>query len=124
MILTTLELEDYNKLVEIQKEFPHLTFNHEPYQEWIPAHFTDKDKEALEQVKNLIKKAIYGFINFTNFFYNKKGELCIRFYYDWSLVWNNNEQKIPIRDGQPFKGVGYLYLDELLNGFKNDHSDI
>ena len=43
MILTTLEEEDYNKLVEIQKEFPNLTFKHEPYQEWIPFsyHFFD-----------------------------------------------------------------------------------
>lgn len=120
MILTTLELEDYNKLVEIQKEFPHLTFNHEPYQEWIPAHFTDSDKKALEQVKELVKKAIYGFKNFTNFFYNKKGVLCVRFYYDWSFTWNNDEEKIPIRNSLPFTGVGYLELQELLNGFNEN----
>ena len=124
MILTTLEQKDYDKLVEIQKEFPHLTFKHEPYQEWIPAHFTNEDREALQKVKQLLKKAIYGFSNFTNFFYNKKNVLCVRFYYDWSFKLDNDEQKIPIRDGQPFKGVGYLYFDELLNGFKNDHSDI
>ena len=40
MILTTLEKKDYNKLVEIQKEFPNLTFNHEPYQQWIPKHIS------------------------------------------------------------------------------------
>lgn len=120
MILTTLEEEDYNKLVEIQKEFPHLTFVHEPYQEWIPKHFTDKDREALQKVKDLLKKAIYGFSNFTNFYYNKKGVLCVRFYYDWSFEWNNDVDKIPIRVGVSFTGVGYLKLSELLNGFDSN----
>ena len=118
MILTTLEQEEYDKLIEIQKKFPHLTFMHEPYQEWIPTHFIDSDKEALQQIKELFRKAIYGFRNFTNFFYNKKDVLCVRFYYDWSFTWNNDTDKIVIRDGQPFIGVGYLKASELLNGFE------
>ena len=118
MILTTLEKEDYNKLVEIQKEFPNLTFNHEPYQQWIPKHFTEEDKNALNEVKLIMKKAITGLSKFTNFYYNKSGILCVRFYYDWSYEWNNDEEKIIIRKDNPFTGVGYLCLDELLNGFK------
>lgn len=118
MILTTLEKSDYDILLNIQKEFPNLTFEHEPYQEWIPQHFTEEDKNALNEVKLIMKKAITGFSKFTNFYYNKSGILCIRFYYDWSFEWNNDEQKIIIRKDNPFTGVGYLCLDELLNGFK------
>ena len=121
MILTTLEEEDYNKLLDIQKQYPNLTFTHEPYQEWIPAHFTEEDKNALNEVKLIMKKAITGISKFTNFYYSKSGILRVRFYYDWSYTWNNDVDKIPIRDGLPFTGVGYLELQELLNGFKNNH---
>ena len=121
MILTTLEEEDYNKLLDIQKQYPSLTFTHEPYQQWIPEHFTEEDKNALNEVKLIMKKAITGLSKFTNFYYSKSGVLRVRFYYDWSYTWNNDVDKIPIRDGLPFTGVGYLELQELLNGFKNDH---
>lgn len=120
MILTTLEEEDYNKLLDIQKQYPNLTFKHEPYQEWIPAHFTEKDKNALNEVKSIIKKAITGFSNFTNFYFSRKGVLCIRFYYDWSYAWENDVNKIPIKKGLPFTGVGYLELSELKNGFNEN----
>lgn len=120
MILTTLEQSDYDRLVEIQRSVPALTFEHEPYQEWIPSTFTESDLEAHKEVSSIIKKAIGGFKKFTNFFYNKKGELCIRFYYDWSLEWDNEENKIPVRKGNSiaFNGVGYLHIDELLNSFR------
>lgn len=114
MILTTLEQEDYDKLVEIQKTFPALTFQHEPYQEWIPNNFTEEDLKALQEVKSIIKKAITGFRNFTNFYYDKKGILNIRFYYDWSY---SLVDSIVVRSGISFTGVGYLELQELLNGF-------
>ena len=117
MILTLMEQHEYDALLEIQKTVPNLTFKHEPYQEWIPAHFTEEDKKALADVKAILLKAITGFKKFTNFFHNKKGDLCIRFYYDWSYTWNNDVDKIPIRDGISFTGVGYLKAIELLNGF-------
>ena len=120
MILTTLEKEDYNKLLDIQKQYPNLTFKHEPYQEWIPAHFTEEDKNALNEVKLIMKKAIIGFSKFTNFYFSKSGVLRVRFYYDWSYTWNNDIDKIPIRDGVSFTGVGYLELSELKNGFNEN----
>ena len=61
MILTTLEKEDYNKLLDIQKQYPNLTFVHEPYQKWIPAHFTEEDKNALNEVKSIMSK--FGLIS-------------------------------------------------------------
>ena len=123
MILTTIEQNEYDTLVAIQKNFPNLTFQHEPYQEWIPAHFTEEDKYALNEVKSIIKKAITGFRNFTNFYFNKKGELRIRFYYDWSYSWNNDVDKIIVTDGIPFTGVGYLGVIELLNGFDENNKE-
>ena len=120
MILTTLEEEDYNKLLDIQKQYPNLTFTHEPYQEWIPAHFTEEDKNALIEVKSIMSKAITGFSKFTNFYFSKKGVLCIRFYYDWSYTWDNDVNKNVVRSGLSFTGVGYLELQELLNGFNPD----
>ena len=120
MILTTLEEEDYNKLLDIQKQYPNLTFNHEPYQEWIPAHFTEEDKNALNEVKSIMSKAIKGFSKFTNFYFSKKGVLRIRFYYDWSYTWDNDVDKNVVKDGLSYPGVGYLELQELLNGFNPD----
>jgi hypothetical protein len=119
MILTTLEQADFDALLDIQKKYPNLTFMHEPYQEWIPSHFTDEDKNALSDVKVILKKAITGFVKFTNFYYSESGILCIRFYYDWSLEWDSEENKVPVRKGnsRPFTGVGYLEAQELLNGF-------
>lgn len=122
MILTTIEQNEYDILVDIQKNFPNLTFQHEPYQEWIPADFTEDDKNALNEVKSILKKAIVGFSKFTNFYHNKKGKLVIRFFYDWSLEWDSEENKVPVRKGnsQSFNGVGYLELQELLNGFNEN----
>jgi len=117
MILTTIEQNEYDTLVAIQKNFPNLTFQHEPYQEWIPAHFTEKDKNALNEVKSIMIKAIKGFKKFTNFYYNKKGILNVRFYYDWSYGLVDG---IIIRENLPFIGVGYLELQELLNGFNEN----
>lgn len=117
MILTILEEEDYNKLLDIQKQYPNLTFKHEPYQEWIPAHFTEEDKNALNEVKLIMKKAITGFSKFTNFYYSKNGDLRVRFYYDWSFTLING---ITVREGVSFTGVGYLELQELLNGFNEN----
>lgn len=118
MILTRLEQSDYDRLIEIQNNVPALTFQHEPYQEWIPKHFTENDLKALDEVKAIVRKAIYGFKNFTNFYQDKKGELRIRFYYDWSFSFQSDNNKIIVRTGIPFTGVGYLSVSELLNGFK------
>lgn len=117
MLLTTLEQTEYDILVAIQKDFPVLTFQHEPYQEWIPRHFTEEDKKALADIKSIMKKSIKGFTKFTNFYFNKKGELMVRFYYDWSWCWDTAENKIPVQKGIPFTGVGYLEFQELLKGF-------
>jgi len=117
MILTTIEQNEYDNLIDIQKNFPNLTFQHEPYQEWIPTHFTEEDKNALNEVKSIIKKAIKGFSKFTNFYYNKKDILCIRFYYGWGWELENG---IPVHKGISFTGVGYLELQELLNGFNEN----
>lgn len=114
MILTTMEQAEYDLLIDIQKRYPKLTYQHEPYQEWVPQHFTEEDKKALIEVKNMLKKAITGIRNFTNFYFDKKGELNLRFYYDWSWTLIND---IPVQQGLPFTGVGYLKVIELLNGF-------
>lgn len=117
MVLTILEQSDYDRLVEIQKNVPALTFKHEPYQEWIPSTFTEEDKNALNEVKSIMKKAIAGFSKFTNFYYSKNGDLRVRFYYDWSFTLIGNTT---VREGVSFVGVGYLELQELLNGFNEN----
>ena len=119
MIIKLMEQHEYDALLEIQKTMPNLTFKHEPYQEWIPAHFTEEDKKALADVKAILSKVIKGFKNFTNFWYNEKGDLCIRVYYDWS--WRMDEETSHIyQDGISYTGVGYLKAIELLNGFDKD----
>jgi hypothetical protein len=116
MILTLIENHEYEFLLDMQKKFPNLTFEHKPYQQWIPKHFTEDDLNALKEIKKFLSNVIFGFKDFTNFYYDKNGYLYIRFYYDWS--WSMDDNGYKERTSIPFTGVGYLLAIELLKGFR------
>lgn len=97
----------YNKLLSIYTGFPSLTFQNKGY-EYIPKFkLTDLDKEKILEVEQVLRQTIKGFSSFTNFRLFKD-EIQLRFDY------NYNYDGI----GLPFIGVGYILLDELLNGFR------
>lgn len=78
--------------------------------------FTPDDWKDNETVEKILGNAILGFANFSNFKTNKEGAIQLRFQYDWSA--DSEGRSIP------FTGVGYLLLDELLNGFSSNKQPI
>lgn len=105
----TIELitEDlHNELLQIQKNFPKLTFQNNGYEYINKSTFTDDDMNAFNRVTEILNDHIKGFSRFDNFRLTEKTkEVQIRIQYYWDIS---------------FRGVGYLLLDELLNGFKED----
>lgn len=80
--------------------------------EYIKKHnLTDDDKAKIIEIEAILKKHIVGFSSFTNFRLDKNGEAQVRIQYDYGA-----------EDTGPrphyFIGVGYILLDELLNGFR------
>ena len=111
MTITLITKEVYNNLVEIYTKYPNLTLQNKGYEYIKKDYLNNEELTKLKEVENILKEAIKGFKSFSNFRTNNKTqELQIRFQYDYSA-------DAEIRT-TPFTGVGYLYLDELLNGFR------
>ena len=89
----------YDKLKEIYKSNPELTFQNDGY-EYLPKEVKDANKEAIAEIESLLDKAIAGFSRFDNFNVRKDGTIMIRVQYRWS---------------EYFTGVGYFPID----GFKH-----
>jgi len=109
MTITLISEQDYELLLNIQKERPILTFKNVGYEYLDKDRFDEDDKIAFDQVTSILKNCVKGFQEFNNFTPDSKGELRVRFQYDWSADGSNS---------LPFTGVGYLYLDELHKGFR------
>lgn len=109
MTITLITEEQYNKLLEIQQKHPILTFENDGYENFDKSKMTDEDKKAFDEVTEILKNHIKGFSEFQNFKHSKKGNLRIRFQYNWEADSD--------KPGIPFIGVGYLDVKELLNGF-------
>ncbi|MCK5872880.1 MAG: hypothetical protein KAG26_08640 [Methylococcales bacterium] len=104
MTIELMSKEQYEKLLKIQKETPLLTYQNDGY-DYIKGEWTDADKKAKKDIENILSKHIKGFSSFTNF-RAEKGPIQLRIQYNYN--WDG---------GMPFTGVGYIFLDELLNGF-------
>lgn len=109
MTIELLSQFEYDALLDIQKNFPALTFQNEGYQYIDRKKFSEEEKKADEDVTAILKKHIRNFIRFDNFRIREKtGEIVIRFQYVWD----------PEATG--FTGVGYITLRELFKGFDED----
>lgn len=104
MTITLISQSEYDTLLSIQKNHPILTFQNNGFEYIDKSKFTDSDWDAYKEVDKILRKCVKGFSKFFNFKLNKKGEIKVRFDYHWDAS---------------FTGVGYLYLDELLNGFRD-----
>jgi hypothetical protein len=110
MIIELIKKAEYNKLLRIQKKHPILTYQQNGYDEFDKSKMTEKDEEVYQIITDILRKSIKGFSRFQNFCISPEtGDLKIRFQYNWTA----DEP-----DSLPFIGVGYLYVDELLNGFR------
>ena len=109
MKIELITREDYEILFNIQKTHPILTFQNEGYQYIDKSKFTEDDKKSFDIITEILSKHIIGFSQFFNFKLTKKTkEILLRFDYNYGEEDNN----------MSFTGVGYIFLDELLNGFK------
>lgn len=106
MRIELISKEQFNIISDIQKEFPVLTFQNDGYQ-YIKEVLNNDEEKARMDVAKILGKHVRGFSSFTNFRISKNNELQIRLQYNYN--WDA---------GLPFTGVGYILLDELLNGFK------
>lgn len=108
MKIKLINADQYNTIKGIQEKNTALTFQNSGYEYIKKDKLSPEDKEALNVVTNILKDHIGGFSEFNNFNL-KEGKIKLRVQYDYS---HDDE-------GIPFIGVGYLFLDELLNGFEN-----
>ena len=84
------------KIIEIQSNFPDLTFQNEGY-EYLSKEIKENHKKEIAEIESILKKEINGFSEFNNFKINKDGSFSVRCQY----YWNNS-----------FKGVGYFNINE------------
>ena len=102
MKIELLTIEEYNTLKDVFNNNPILTFQNSGYEYIDKSKLTLEDIEALEIISKILKRTVTGFVKFFNFKLNKNGEILLRFDYKYDAS---------------FTCVGYILLDELLNGF-------
>lgn len=102
--------EEHSRLLEIYESNPTLTLQNKGYEYIGKNKLSDDDNAKIKEIEIILKKAIVGFSSFTNFRLSRSGEIQIRLQYDYGA-----EDNGPMP--HHFTGVGYLLVDELLNGF-------
>jgi hypothetical protein len=111
MKIELINKKDYDFLKEMHEKHPNLTFQNSGYEYIDKSKLTPEDLIAIDNIEKLLKKHIYGFYEFNNFKLSKKNnELQIRFQYHWEAH--------ELHQDFGFLGVGYISVNELLNGFK------
>jgi hypothetical protein len=109
MSIKLLTPNQHDELLNLYRLFPELTLENKGYEGINRCDFTQEAKDADKKVNSILKNSISGFSSFQNFCHSKAGEICLRFQYNYSYDTND----------LPFTGVGYILLDELLNGFSD-----
>jgi len=107
--LITKELHE--ELLMLQTKYPVLTYQNKGYDGIDRSKLTEEEVAADKRINEILRKHILGFDRFQNFRLRKDGSIEIRLQYNWDA----GTDKIPF-----FTGVGYLLVDELLNGFNNE----
>ena len=111
MTIKLITKNEYDKLLSIQKEHPILTFQNNGFEYIDKSKFSENDKKAFDFVSQLLHGHVEGFREFNNFKIRKDRSISLRFQYNYEAD-NDKEQGY-------FIGVGYLGINELLNGFEN-----
>ncbi len=98
------------ELLNIFNNAPILTLQNKGYEGIDRSKFTDKENQQDKKVDEILKSAIVGFRRFQNFKLDKDNNIVLRFQYNYDYETSLNAG---------FTGVGYILLDELLNGFNS-----
>jgi hypothetical protein len=112
MTIKKLTQQEYDELLVIQQTHEKLTFHNDGYQYLKMDELNEEETKAFHRAANIVSTHIIGFIEFNHFRRTKnekEGDLGIRFQYNYGAE----------DDSMSFTGVGYILLDELLNGFKS-----
>lgn len=105
MTIELITSEEHAKLMDIFNKYPALRLQNNGYEYLKKDNLTEEDNAKIKEIEEILKKSIEGFVKFSNFrLSNQSQEIQIRFQYHYS---------------PSFTGVGYILLDELLNGFRN-----
>lgn len=110
MTIALITKEQHQSILDIQKNYPKLTYQNRGYDTLNKSLLSSEDNEKFIEVQEILKASIKGFSEFNNFKITKDNRICVRFQYDYSA------DVIPRSNS--FTGVGYLLVDELLNGFE------
>lgn len=110
MRINLITAEEYAILQAIQAGYKALTYQNRGYEGLNKNNLTQEEKDKFQEVTAILKKSIIGFSEFQHFKISKTNIVYLRFQYDWTA----HDRSL----GIPFTGVGYIELDELLNGFK------
>lgn len=102
MKIELITQETHQKLKSIFENHPALTLQNNGYEYLDKRKFTPEDEAAFKETSEILKKHVHGFSKLHNFRLSKNGRIQLRFNYAWD---------------ERFTGVGYILLDELLNGF-------
>ena len=115
MTITKITQEEHKFLMESYENYPHLCFQNQGYEYINPNTLDEEDKIRIKEIEVILKKSILGFSKFSNFRKNRDGNPCIRFQYNW-------DADSDLANKTRFIGVGYIKIDELLNGFDKNES--
>ena len=105
MKITLISKETFNEVFKIYSDYPALTFQNKGYQYLDKSKFNEDEKKAFNQIEEVLTKHIFDFVEFNNFNLSEEGIIRLRFQYHYD---------------PSFTGVGYINLDELLNGFEDE----
>lgn len=107
MTITLISKKEYKELLKIQENNAKLTLQNKGYETPKKEEFSEEDKKAHARVTEILKGSIKDFVSFTNFRLSLTDRIEIRFQYKYE-------------GDLYFVGVGYLFADELLNGFDKE----
>ena len=113
MTITLISPEEHKFLMESYENYPRLCLQNQGYEYINPKSLDEEDTARIKEIETILRKSILGFSKFSNFKKDKNENPQIRFQYDWSA---------DIEYGTHFIGVGYIKIDELLNGFDKNES--
>lgn len=115
MTIELISKETYNRLVQIQKDFPNLTYQNKAYDTLNKSKLTEEELNAFNEVSEVLSKCVTGFSKFNHFKISTKNQVVVRLQYNWGA---DEPRSIS------FTGVGYVLLEDLHKGFTSPYWQI
>jgi len=108
MKINLITIEQQKTILDIYENNPIFTLQNKGYEYINKSNFSKDQWKQVEKIESILTDAIVGFASFSNFRLDKNNELQIRLQYNYGAE----------DGGRSFIGVGYILVDELLNGFR------